>query len=171
VNGEHRQRTLDGGEASGTGVSGLQVHAGQAIVDGAHPGTAISLQVHTQQPELAERQGHLCREGAGLVPGGDVGPDGVVNQPPDALLDGPLLVIEQVVDDEKLQWSDRSWCHGNPPETERVVARDFSPLRSRWRAHNRDPHQSAVRLAPSHLQTAPDQVDSLAHPDQAKAPA
>ena len=77
----------------------------------------MALQVHAEQPELAERQGHIFRrEGALLVPLGDVGPDVVVDQTSNALLHGPFLVTEQVVDVEKLKRSDRNRCHGSPPE-------------------------------------------------------
>ena len=98
MDGHHGQGALDRDEASGAGVPGLQLHAGQPVGDCAHAGAPVALQVHTEQPQLAERQGHLRGEGADLIPLGDVGPDGLVHQAPNAVLHGQLLVIEQMVD-------------------------------------------------------------------------
>ena len=41
-------------EGAEAGVAGLQLHRGQAVLDGAAAGAAVALQVHAEQAEIAE---------------------------------------------------------------------------------------------------------------------
>ena len=50
---EHGQRALDRDQAAQAGVGGLQLPAGDAVGDRAHPGAAVTGQVHAEQAELA----------------------------------------------------------------------------------------------------------------------
>src|SRR4029450_7812039 len=45
----HRERALHGDQRPDSGVGGLELLAGDAVVDARHPGTAVSRQVHAEQ--------------------------------------------------------------------------------------------------------------------------
>src|SRR5680860_1548477 len=72
--GEHGQRALHGDQRAHSGVGGLQLEAGQAVVGRAHPRTAVALKVHPQQAERAELSCQAMDVGdlTGFEPLGDI---------------------------------------------------------------------------------------------------
>ncbi len=104
---EHRERTLDGDGASYAGVASFELHAGEPIGDRARAREPVSVEVHSEQTELAELPDQLAREPSGLEPVADVWQ----HPRPDELANGvanrALLVVEQRVDREVVERIER----------------------------------------------------------------
>ncbi len=67
------------------------------------PGAAVALQVHAEQPELAEALGELLRrQRAGLVPVGDVRFELGARVRPDRVADVPFLTGQLAVEVEEV---------------------------------------------------------------------
>ena len=107
---EHGQRALDGDQRAQAGVDRLDLHAGQPVLDGGHPGAAVAVEVHTEDAEFAELRCEIVdRQGAGLEPVGDVGAQFAVAEVCDGVPDLPFLVGEQGVEADEVE---RCGCRG-----------------------------------------------------------
>src|SRR4028119_342191 len=68
VDRAHRERALDGDEGAQARVPGLQLHASEAVLDGAPARAAVALQVHAQEAEAGELGDDLPREDRPVKP-------------------------------------------------------------------------------------------------------
>ena len=99
----HRQRALHGHERAQPAVDGLELRAGEPVLDRAAARAAVALQVHAQDPEVAE----LAHQGPIPVPAlvqlRDAGRDALRGPGRDPLADGELLRREVVVEVEEVE--------------------------------------------------------------------
>ena len=102
----HRQRALHGHEAAQPRVDGLQLAAGDAVRRRGHPRAAVALEVHAEQPELAERRPEVVGQRARVVPVGDVGRELGVGEGAHRVADVALLGAQQAVDGEEVMGVD-----------------------------------------------------------------
>ncbi|SIG97910.1 Uncharacterised protein [Mycobacteroides abscessus subsp. abscessus] len=60
MDGEHRERPLDGDEGAQTRVDGLELTAGETVLGGGRPAAAVALEVHAEDAELPEALSELA---------------------------------------------------------------------------------------------------------------
>ena len=101
--GEHRERPLHRDGAAHAGVACLELHARQPVGDGARAGQAVAVEVHPEEPELAELRDQLAREDPLLEPVADLGEDVLADELPHRVANRPLLVVEEGVDREVVE--------------------------------------------------------------------
>ena len=99
----HRQRALHGHERAQPAVDGLELGAGQPVLDGAAARAAVALQMHPQRPEVAELAHQRPIPLPALVQLGDAGRDALRGPRRDPLADGELLRREVVVQVEEVE--------------------------------------------------------------------
>ena len=80
------------------GVDRLQLAAGHAVRRRAGAGAAVAVEVHPEQPDLAEDPAEVVGQRALVVPLGDVGGELALREVADGVADRAVLVGEQVVD-------------------------------------------------------------------------
>ena len=101
--GEHREGALHGDGAADARIARFELHARQAVGDGAGAGEAVAVEVHPEQTELRELLEDLAREDAFLEPVPDLVEDVVAHELPDRVANRALLVVEQCVDCEVVE--------------------------------------------------------------------
>ena len=84
-------------------VDGLELGAGQPVLDGAAARAAVALQMHPQRPEIAELAHQRPIPLAALVQLGDARRDALGGPRRDPLADGELLRREVVVQVEEVE--------------------------------------------------------------------
>ena len=99
---EHGQRALHGDEGAEAGVAGLQLQAGQPVAGGAGARTAIALQVHAEQAQVADLARHLLREDALFEPLLEAGQHPAAHEPAHAVPDQALLVRELAIEAQQV---------------------------------------------------------------------
>src|SRR5712692_11281538 len=97
MDGEHAKRPLDRDEAAQPAVAPFQFLAGEPIHNVAHPGRAVSLQVHAENAETGELRNDLQRESRPLVVVGNDGKESLVDETTHRRADESLLFAQQVV--------------------------------------------------------------------------
>src|ERR671920_1877726 len=102
VDGAHRERALHADEGPETRVAGLELHAGEAVLDGALAGAAVPGEVHAEQAPLAHLWHDLPGEDRVLPPASDVWLYPLLNKRADLLARRTLLVREQGVEVHKV---------------------------------------------------------------------
>src|SRR6266513_4587096 len=94
---EHAEGALHRNEAAKPAVAALQLLAGEAIHDIAHPGGAITMQVHAEDAEFGQLGDDLHREGRPFVVLGDDGKESLVDEAAHCGADESLLLGQQVI--------------------------------------------------------------------------
>src|SRR6266849_264301 len=97
MDGEHAKRPLDRDEAAQPAVAPFQFLAGEPVHNVAHPGRAVSLQVHAEDAEAGELRNDLQRESRPLVVVGDDGKESLIDEATHRRADESLLLGQQVV--------------------------------------------------------------------------
>ena len=87
----------------GARVAGLQLHAGQAVADGAGAGAAVALEVHAEHAELAELLRQFSWQGGRFEPVLDIGLQPGVDELADGCGDVAFIGVQQSVGVEQLQ--------------------------------------------------------------------
>ncbi len=108
----HGERALDGDQGADAGVGGLQLQAGQAVLDGGGTRAAVAGQGHPERAEGAQLAGEFTDAGqfAALVPVGDLRQDTLGGPAADGVPDGTVLVGQQVVEAQGVagvEWRNR----------------------------------------------------------------
>src|SRR5438876_8832711 len=152
---EHTERTLDRNEAAQPAVATLQLLAGEAIHDVAHPRGAIAMQMHAEDAQFGQLGHDLHREGRPFVVLGDDGKESLVDEATHRRADESLLLGQQVIgaieihqlrqgepilrlrNARPLSWEWRAWktrsrCGISTCETSARCCR--SSASSRWRS-------------------------------------
>ena len=107
---EHRERALDRDGAAHTRVAGLELHAGDAVGDGARAGQAVALEVHAHQAEARKLGVDLPRQQALLEPLADLGQDALADELAHRVADRALLLGEESVDGEEVAGVELGRC-------------------------------------------------------------
>ena len=130
---EHGERALHRDEAAHPAVARLELQAREAVGGRARAGAAVALEVHAEQPELAQ----LLRQLLGNVPASNQSPtsggSGRATNRRDRVADQPLLVVQQAVDIEKVARIDRrvdGGRHGDRVPPNSAVSSARSPAES-----------------------------------------
>jgi hypothetical protein len=100
---------LDRDRATQPGVGRFQLPAGHAVGDRAHPGAAVTGQVHAEQAQLAQLRHQVPGHGAGLEPVGDVRLDPVGGELADRVADQPLVRGQLVIDAQQVGFWGGGW--------------------------------------------------------------
>src|SRR6185503_4264242 len=88
--------------AADAGVAGLELHAHEAVLDGARAREAVALEVHAEEAELPELLDQLAREDPLLEPVADLGEHALAHELADGVPDRLLLVVEEGVEPEEV---------------------------------------------------------------------
>src|SRR5829696_2781225 len=105
VDGAHRERALHADEGPETRVAGLELHAGEAVLDGALAGAAVPGEVHAKQALLAHLRHDLPGKDRLLPPLRDVRLYPLPDERADLLARRALLIREQDVEVHKSRGS------------------------------------------------------------------
>ena len=110
----HRQGALHAHERANAGIAGLELHGGKPVGDRVGAGAAVPFEVHAQDAELAELASELaCGDRARLEPVGDLRLDAALDEVAHDIADRALLLGEQAVDGEELEWLAGRAAHGS----------------------------------------------------------
>ena len=99
---EHRERALHRDEAAHAAVAGLELHARDAVGGRARTGAAVALEVHAEEPELADLGGELRGDRRLLEPVADVRVHALLDERAHRVADQALLVVEEMVEVEEV---------------------------------------------------------------------
>src|SRR5215216_3383266 len=102
VDGAHRERALHADEGPETRVAGLELHAGEAVLDGALTGAAVPGEVHAEPSLLAHLRHDLPGKDRLLPPLRDVRRYPLPDERADLLARRALLIREQDVEVHKV---------------------------------------------------------------------
>src|SRR5581483_2614506 len=126
-------------EAANARVAGLELHARQAVHDGARARQAVALEMHAEEAELRELLRELARQDRLLEPLADLGEDAVAYELAHGVADRALLVVQEGVDREEVARVEarrlRRGRHGRNPSAR--------PPGGRGRARARAPRSAA----------------------------
>jgi hypothetical protein len=106
---EHRQRALHGDGAADARIAGLELEAREAVGDGARAGSR-SPRGACRRGRAWRAPGQLARQDALLEPVADVGKDALADEPAHRVADRALLVVEERVEREEVEWVELSRC-------------------------------------------------------------
>src|SRR5437868_3791314 len=109
---EHREGPLHGHEAADAGVAGLELHAREAVRDGARAGETVALEMHAEEPELRQLLHELARQDRLLEPLTDLREHPLAHELPHRVADGAFLVVEEGVDREEVAGIERGRLGG-----------------------------------------------------------
>ena len=104
MDGIHRKGTLDAHHRADARIACLEFHGRQAVGGGGSARAPVPVKVHSEQAGLTEG-GHQLPGGnvAFLPPHRDLRTHDVVHDPAGDVADGPLFLIEHVLDVDQVQ--------------------------------------------------------------------